>query len=387
VLLLGAALVVLSALRGGSLLGPAAGEAKRPSSGRAERSWVPPARKEPAPEPAANSPFHSAAACEGYLRARPRKQKRGPRIGSWNIRWFPNGSKDGRDPNRRTDLAWLGCAIASLDVDVLAVQEIVQDPAGRNALLDLLAELDTRTAGHWQAELDECPGSGRQHVGLLFDADRVEASAAGALAALNPGNSACDRNLRPGYGSYVRFRGGPDLEIVTVHLDSGTTARDFGNRVRSLSRLGAVAAEVERREHDSDLLVVGDFNSMGCKDCDPQIDATAEIAQIDALLDSLSLRRIPLPEASPCTHYQRGHAGILDHVVARASMEELATAASLEVYGPCADLHCKQPARGERPAALERLSDHCPIVLELQAGDRDRDGRYGQLLRRRGLVW
>jgi endonuclease/exonuclease/phosphatase family metal-dependent hydrolase len=372
VVLLGAALAILSIMRAGSLLGSAAGEGRRSSPMRAARSRsTEPTTQERVLETDRSSPFLSATACESYLRTRPRPAKRGPRIGSWNIRWFPHGSKDGRDPDRRTDLAWLGCAIASLDVDVLAVQEIVQDPAGRNALLDLLAQLDSRTLGQWRAELDECPGSGRQHVGLLFDSNRVEVSAIGPVAALNPGKRACDRNLRPGYGLYARFQGGPDLEIVTVHLDSGVTARDFGNRVRSLSRLDAVATELARREHDTDLLVLGDFNSMGCKDCDSPVDAKDEIDRIDALLAPLSLRRIPLPDASPCTHYQRGHAGILDHMVAHASMEELAVGARLEVYGPCKDLQCRQPARGERPAALERLSDHCPIVIELQGGDRD----------------
>jgi endonuclease/exonuclease/phosphatase family metal-dependent hydrolase len=323
------------------------------------------------PRTVRSSAFQSLAACDAYLRARLRPKARGPRIGSWNIRWFPNGTKDGRDPNRRTDLEWLACAIAALDVDVLAVEEIVQNPAGRNALLDLLTKLDARTSGRWRAELDECPGSGRQHVGFLFDSNRVELSAALPVAALNPGNSACDRNLRPGFGAYARFHDGPDLEIVAVHLDSGVTARDFGNRQRSLGRLDRVAAELEHRAHDADLLVLGDFNSMGCKDCEPQVSAEEEIAQIDESLRQSSLRRVPLPDALACTHYQHGRASVLDHVVVRASMEELPPGARLEVHGPCRDLECGRAPRGERPQAWEKLSDHCPIVLELLNEDRD----------------
>jgi endonuclease/exonuclease/phosphatase family metal-dependent hydrolase len=375
-LLLGAALAALWASGHGSALIPDSAAARRFASdaapqprGRAKTVQ----RRSSVTE--RGSPFESRAACETYLRSHPRPSEHGPRIGAWNIRWFPYGTKDDHDPDRRTDLEWLACAIASLDVDVLAVEEIVQDPGGRNALLDLLARLDTLTQGRWRAELDECPGSGRQHVGLLLDTTRVDLGTSEPIAALNPGRSACDRSLRPGYGAYLRFHAGPDLEVVVVHLDSGTTARDFNNRQRSLGRLGEVAAAIERRERDSDLLVLGDFNTMGCKDCEPPVDADDEIAQLDARLGAISFRRVPLPEARACTHYQRGHAGTLDHMLVRSAMQEMPAGARLEVHGVCRDLACNPPARGEHPAALDRLSDHCPIVLELLAEDLDRDPR------------
>jgi endonuclease/exonuclease/phosphatase family metal-dependent hydrolase len=374
-LLLGVALAALLASRDRSTLASDAGAARRFATGATPQHGRAKGVHDRSPAAARGSAFESRAACEDYLRGHPRRSERGPRIGSWNIRWFPYGTKDGHDPERRTDLEWLACAIASLDVDVLGVEEIVQDPGGRNALLDLLARLDVLTQGRWRAELDECAGSGRQHLGFLLDASRVDLGTSEPIAALNPGRSACDRNLRPGYGVYLRFHAGPDLEVAVVHLDAGTTARDFGNRQRSLGRLGEVAAAIERREHDSDLLVLGDFNTMGCKDCEPPVAADDEIAQLDARLGSTSLRRVLLPEARACTHYQRGHAGTLDHVLASSAMQELPPGARLEVFGSCRDLACNPPARGEHPAALERLSDHCPIVLELLAQDLDHDAK------------
>jgi endonuclease/exonuclease/phosphatase family metal-dependent hydrolase len=318
-----------------------------------------------------HSPFYSLAACEAALRARPRAARHAARLGTWNVRWFPTGTKDGRDPSKRTDVAWLACAIATLDVDLLAVQEFVQNPAGRAGLLDLLERLDSLTGGRWHAELDECGGSGRQHLGFLFDQTRVELSQAGPIAALNPGASACDRSLRPGFSGYARFRAGPDLNVVTVHLDSGTTTRDFANRRRSMARLGSVAVELARRTRDRDLVVLGDLNSMGCKDCRPEVEAAAEIAGLDAELRPIGLRRVPLSEHSACTQYQRGHPSVLDHGIVPVAMEELAQGARLEVYGPCRELMCMAPPRGQHPEAFERLSDHCPVVLQLTAEDRD----------------
>jgi endonuclease/exonuclease/phosphatase family metal-dependent hydrolase len=358
---LGATLLVVSVLHAGPPPDPAASaNAGRPTdAAKVSRPRASPARAEAQDQ---GSPFFSRAACEARSPRSLRAAKRGPRIGSWNIRWFPFGTKDGSDPERRTDLRWLACAIASLDVDVLAVQEMVQNPEGRGALLDLLADLDARTSGHWRAELDECPGSGRQHVGFLFDTSRVQVSEVSEVAALNPGRSACDRNLRPGFGLRARFSGGADVELVSVHLDSGITARDFANRRRSVARIADVHAVLRTRAGGPELLVLGDFNSMGCKDCVPSVDAETEISGLDAELAPMEMQRLPLPRGHACTQYQRGRPGVLDHVVAPV---QGGLPARVEVYGPCRDLGCMEPPRGQHPEALERLSDHCPLVVEL----------------------
>ena len=162
--------------------------APRPAKPRAVRPVLP-----------IDSPFfRSGPECEHAWRTRSRRAATAaPRIGTWNLRWFPRGTASGRDPERRTDVAWLACAIASLEVDLLAIQEVVQDVEGRAALLDLGERLDQLTGGQWRSELDDCSGSGRQHVGFLFDARRVALVGAQAIDALNPGRSGCDRSLRP----------------------------------------------------------------------------------------------------------------------------------------------------------------------------------------------
>jgi len=310
-------------------------------------------------------PFGSLAACEAAVRGKPHRAKGAPpRIGTWNIRWFPRGSAKGDDPDRRTDVAWLACAIASLEVDVLAMQEIVQDPQGRAALLDLQARLDARTGGRWQAHADACPGSGRQHVGLLFDASRVELDDAREIAALNPGDGACALNLRPGFGARARFGDGTQVDIVTLHLDSGLTPRDHDHRVQSWDALrGVVAAG----KGSAGVIVLGDFNTMGCKQCEPKLDAQSEVADLDARIETSGLRRLSPAAGHVCSHYYDGHAGLLDHVlVTTAGSRSLAERARLEVHGVCEALACEKPARGARPDALERLSDHCPLVVQLE---------------------
>jgi endonuclease/exonuclease/phosphatase family metal-dependent hydrolase len=310
--------------------------------------------------------FRSAAQCEAALRAHPRRAKdAAPRIGTWNLRWFPRGTASGHDPERRTDVPWLACAIASLDVDVLAVQEVVQDPEGRAALLDMSARLDQLTGGRWRAELDECPGSGRQHVGLLYDASRVELQDAGAVAALNPGRSACDRNLRPGFGAHARFADGSAAQLIAVHLDSGTQAHDFGNRQRSVERLRDVLPVLREQRAARDMIVLGDFNTMGCAQCEPASSAADEIAAFDAQLAAANLQRVPGAQAPLCSEYYRGHAGLLDHVLITRDADPRWRHAEVQSFGACAALACAAPPRGQRIEAFERLSDHCPLVLAL----------------------
>lgn len=319
-----------------------------------------------------SSPFYSRAACEAHLALHPpRKGPRGPRIATWNVRWFPYGTSRESGEQPGTDIAWLACAIATLDIDVLAVQEFVQDPGGQRALRELNAHLDRWTGGRHRAALDACPGNGFQHVGFIYDESRVQLSGARALRALNPGRSACDRGLRPGFGAYARFDSGPDLHLVGVHLDSGQEPRDFGHRQRFGAAIGGVKDELSRAESDADLLVLGDFNSMGCSACTPQVSAPGELAGLSAALEERALVRIPLPAERSCTHYYRGEAAALDHVVAARGMDELPDGARVEVHGPCAELGCERIARSASFAAFERLSDHCPLVIELLPLDRD----------------
>jgi endonuclease/exonuclease/phosphatase family metal-dependent hydrolase len=318
----------------------------------------------------AESAFHSRASCEAQLRARPARGARGPRIGSWNLRWFPDGAAKPQS-DKASDLAWMACAIASMDVDVLAVQEVLQTPAGRAALLDLQTALDTLTGGDWHARLDDCSAGRFQHVGFLYDGARVELRAAQVVAQLNPGGSACAHNLRPGFAAYARFKSGPDVQLVTVHFDSGVVARDFDHRQASYGALERVVPELLLAQRDRDLLLLGDLNTMGCAECALPQAAAQELAALDEQLARLELVRLELPEAQACTEYHGGQAGALDHVIAARAMRELAAGAKVEVFGPCRDLGCERPARGEQVAAWHALSDHCPVVIELQPRDLD----------------
>src|SRR5688500_13142789 len=97
------------------------------------------------------------------------------RFASWNLHWFPDG-KPGRSGGG-TDLAWLACALWWLDADVIAVQEVKQTPHAEVALQQLLSELNRISGARYRAALDDCGSRVPQHVGLLWNEARVQASA------------------------------------------------------------------------------------------------------------------------------------------------------------------------------------------------------------------
>ena len=54
-------------------------------------------------------------------------------VGTWNIRWFPDGDMTPGPSTIPTDLRWLSCVIAWMNVDVLAVQEILTTAEAQTA--------------------------------------------------------------------------------------------------------------------------------------------------------------------------------------------------------------------------------------------------------------
>ncbi len=235
----------------------------------------------------------------------------------------------------------MSCALTWLDADVVAVQEVKDEGA--------LAGL-----GAWKHVMDSCPDDGRGHLALLWNDDRVDVVARYDEPRVNP-LGGCAGRLRPGLSAHVRARrGGLDLSIVDVHLDSGREARDRRHRRDGVLALGAVVAGLVLRTNDPDVVVLGDFNAMGADS--PRISAAEELAGMDDDVQG-SLERI---EGPSCSEYYRKEGSLLDLVYATPSMR-----GALEVDGFCRSLGCA-PYRSE-PAAYRSLSDHCPLVLDLPA--------------------
>ncbi|HSC87109.1 MAG TPA: hypothetical protein VLC09_07560, partial [Polyangiaceae bacterium] len=160
-------------------------------------------------------------------------------MASFNVRWFPDGKPGKQAPSHGgTDAEWLGCVLADLDVDAIAVQEFKTLPRAQEVLARVLAELDRLSGGSWRAGFDDCPTPATQHVGILYDSRRVRAGAPRVVAELNPHGEKCKDTLRPGYELALTWPGGQALRFVSVHFKSEADARSLGLRDRSFEVLG-----------------------------------------------------------------------------------------------------------------------------------------------------
>lgn len=330
-----------------------------------------PAKPEPRERPAvaadraAPGAFGSASGCAAELAAGRRLARPAgtARFASWNLRWFPDG-KPGRS-GTGADIAWLACALWWLDADVIAVQEVKQTARAQVALEHLLAELNRISGGRYLAALDDCGSRVPQHVGLLWNAARVQASDGGTVAALNPSGEPCTNQWRPGYAARLRFAGGLDLVAVSAHFKSMADLRSLELRRASFGALGEVLRDNEKRYRDADVLLLGDLNTMGCDKCTPPITAQQELATAEQVLMMADWRLVAAD--APGSHFYEGRPSLLDHAVASRRMAELAPATRSHIAGACAT----GAAATLGKKAKKGLSDHCPLVLDLS--DRDLD--------------
>lgn len=299
------------------------------------------------------------------------------RVATWNIKWFPDG-KPGKEapPTGGTDLAWLSCIIAYLDVDIYALQEIKLTPRGKEAQTEVAQLLAKITGATWAWENDSCADPYRQHVAFLYRTDRIQISHPHTDPDVDPTQSRakdkdpmCPGDLRSALGVYVKSKtGGADFHLVNVHLDSGEKSRDFGHRQEAWQRLSKARAKRQEMVGDSDVVFLGDFNSMGCKSCGVA-GAAAERVLLDKTMASL-LPPFTLAEAPlTCSQYYRNKGTLLDHIVYSRDMRE-AYGAPQRVAGLCGAARC-EPIETAQTPLFTNVSDHCPVYLDIT--DRDDD--------------
>jgi endonuclease/exonuclease/phosphatase family metal-dependent hydrolase len=350
---------------------PTARSAKKRSPTKPPKPRASTGRSRRAPSSAkalAGTPWQGPDACRAALASAPARPTGVARIGAWNLHWFPDGGP-GRQPTEDpSNLDWLACAIAYLRVDVLAVEEVKAGERPRQALDDLAARLSALSGSRFRALLDDCPKASSQKVGLLYDERRATLGPHATLGELNPHGEPCKDQLRPGFAAHFRFPGGLDLTVVAAHLKSGGERRSFDLRAQSFTAFGTATVAAQALAKDRDVLLLGDMNTMGCPDCSPAVTQAQELAAVDRTLAASSPRLRRLGSSPGCSHSYSGQKSLLDWAAA-ADLEELPSGRAVTVAGYCSALGCDTSA--EPPRSTLGLSDHCPIVVDVDDLDRD----------------
>lgn len=291
------------------------------------------------------------------------------RVLSLNVRWFPDNALDPAERDQGTDVRWLSCIIAQSRAPVVAVQEFRTHPHARARTRELLDWLNQRTGGRWRSELDRCPNGEDNHVGFLFDERRVVARGFANLDALSPAGG-CSRDLHPGFAASFRYPGGFDATFVSVHFMWGTTPQSLSWRRQAREQLTSALRDAPRPFGGDDFVVLGDFNTNGCTECGRDYPPEAEVAELGRSAAAVTPPLTLLPLDQRCTEYDNGTPLPLDHVLISRGLREAPAGLVVQVAGPCRQRGC---ARADRDfgAYHERISDHCPLLVEFT--DRDLD--------------
>ena len=228
--------------------------------------------------------------------------------------------------------------IRGLKVSAVALQEITRPEA-------FAAQAREELGPSWRFVWAR-PG-GFQRVGLLYDSrqwDLIDTIAHEETLLHRQAKPAFEVVARPRVGGWLAGRAEP-VHFFIVHLKA--TNKSEAIRARQLAALAPILAE--RRAAGKQVVFLGDFNSTNPTDR----------TRLDGLADTVSLSWAS--EDLDCTHYWArkeactGHA--LDHVMTWAVPD------AITVGGACVTDGCDP---GDTcPVYRSRISDHCPVVVDL----------------------
>jgi len=280
------------------------------------------------------------------------------RFAHFNLRNYPLDERPQTDDlgfSRRTNICDLEAVLTGLDADVMGFVEVCDTrrfpPILRRAGGDRPMKVLFSQGG----------GRGGQHLAVAWNSDAlelVEGPVELDEVAVKPG-------LRPGLAVRLRSIADPalDFTVIEVHFDAGR--HDLRHRLRQAEIVADWAREWVERTGDPDVVLLGDFNTVGGHNT----GAAGELRSLDASLGRAGFSR--LENATGCTQYWGGRdrddgvfrPSLLDHVYLR----HLGAAAPARSWLHCERLQCGDliSRPGEEDGTFFDVSDHCPVTFEM----------------------
>jgi endonuclease/exonuclease/phosphatase family metal-dependent hydrolase len=248
---------------------------------------------------------------------------------TFNIKNFPQDA-------RQIDGAF--AQIASLGASFVAVQEISEP--------ELFAREAYRRLGPtWEfVHLDTSPfvAGKSHHIGVVYDRRAwtfVSSREHDETRIGDRHKPTLEVRLRP-------VHGGPIVRVLVVHLKSGGNNDDIRDR-----QMQGLATILAKGEPDEPTILLGDFNATSLRDR-ANLSALASRAHLEWATKDLACSAFWSREYE-CPRSR------LDHVIATQH------AVRVEAAGACATHGCE--ASETCPIWSEHVSDHCPVVVTIDA--------------------
>lgn len=257
-------------------------------------------------------------------------------LGTFNIRMFLD---------ERTDPGAVAGALAELDADAFAVQEIRDLDAFAAVLRDASARTGRDYVMAMAPYCDRNPATRALNIGAVYDRSRLE------LVARRPfSDGACARDQPQGLLAVLR-RDGHTFGLASLHMTAGGTPAAHASRRAQWAWL-VEALPRWRRAFDVPVVLSGDFNSTG------YLEQSDERAFIDRTVADHGLH-VATRDLGCSMYWEpapgRFEVSLLDHMIATDGL----TLTDAGALGMCASLRCA-PQR-EAPTDYHAVSDHCPV--------------------------
>jgi hypothetical protein len=293
----------------------------------------------------------------------------GYRVGSWSLRWFPEGVKPNLISEARA-VFLVACTLRHLNVDALALQGLTKKayPAWNK----VMEKLDKWGRASWKTVFDTCPGNDRQHVAIAYRTELWNVRDLKSIESTNPSLKLCGLDLYPGVGGHFKHRQGGSFYFVSLHLASGTTAQAHAQRIASLLGLSQANAIHIKKFKEPDIIAAGVINPDGCEDnargCVRPLNVQGEIETMAQVLNKMT------PSFS--LYWSGGRSEPVSRLFQKRSDAFIVSTATREVQHK--EISSLQQCPEQLPVFFKEqlddlafITDRCPLALPLSHQDQD----------------
>ncbi len=262
-------------------------------------------------------------------------------IGTFNISWLGDGIDD-EIPRNEADYERIAGIIKNLNPDIMALQEIENS----DAINRVLKYID----GY---KFIIASDGGKQNECIIYK-NNIELSPLGEYMPLVVESY----KTRPGLIAQVK-KGNFDFIMMDVHLKS-TSRYDSTQDLKEQSRemrlqqaqiLSYWADSVLSSGKEKDLIILGDFNDYPNRTNTPTLTPIAEDTNLTFMTYGLKSCANPILNG-------------IDHIVVSQTADKRYIANSLRIYDTYSSFTDKE---------IEKISDHCPIVVQFEVKTPDED--------------
>lgn len=281
------------------------------------------------------------------------------RVATYNIRNFDYDVRS-NTPTNKTHLVNI---ITEMNPDIMAVQEI-------NEKEEFEFMIKTFFKGQYKTALSDCGGAHGQKLGFIYNSQKFKLiKFKEDLRTVNVNGqdtnpqTLCHQGSRPlAIAEFKNIKTNKKIIAISVHLKSGGRTSNIEKRFKQIDVLGDVANDFIEYGFKN-VIIMGDFNSTEYINKGPNYKRFRSSVQHMNMVDSTS--------ELACTSYwwggaqdQKQYPSTLDHILVSNELMKNKTHKTYQ-YGHCKKLSCQVTSELEMGISFDEVSDHCPIITEI----------------------